>query len=402
MLARGSIRMVQLSAHMLAGRDLWLRWHQRFGSVLSPRVEQARNPLPKPVPLLRTLSCNVFFTLLPFKLHSAAGRDRSSCRGCSAEDTSGLQDSSADMAPCVVCCPLQEDLATLVAVSRANQNAVQVVRLQQPQPSLALHDAVCSSGEDNGQSEPAGPPLLLLPPGFELLDEAEAAGQLSELLMVRPWSAAIPAGAALMSCTVHMMKMCACMPHSECVVVAQIGAARGSGIGALTFGVQLPGGQVIPSYPFLRILQTCRRLPLCSTSSSSAASRAYAADSRDSKAGGGACSGAQVSFPTGPTWLLYDGDDAHCAESIPLLLARRTFCDAFVAHARVFRTYQSWVLTMMLRQVCWGVACALLLDLWSKHSMPHALAEKGHSLPECAGAAFVLHAIPCACDVTSG
>ena len=59
----------------------------------------------------------------------------------------------------------------------------------------------------------------------------------------------------------------------------------------------------------------------------------------------------QVSYPTGPTWLLYDGDDAHCAESIPLLLARSTFCDAFVAHARVFRTYQSWVLTMMLRQV---------------------------------------------------
>ena len=59
----------------------------------------------------------------------------------------------------------------------------------------------------------------------------------------------------------------------------------------------------------------------------------------------------QVSYPTGPTWLLYGGDDSHCAESVPLVLTRGTFCEAYLAHARVFRTYQSWVLALMLRQV---------------------------------------------------
>ena len=61
--------------------------------------------------------------------------------------------------------------------------------------------------------------------------------------------------------------------------------------------------------------------------------------------------GGQLSFPSGPTWHLYSGDDAKCLESVPLLLWRGTFCDSFFAHARVFRTYQSWVLIMMLRQV---------------------------------------------------
>jgi hypothetical protein len=49
-LARGSIRTVQLSAHMLAGRELWLRWHKRFDTVLSPQIEQARLLLSKPLP----------------------------------------------------------------------------------------------------------------------------------------------------------------------------------------------------------------------------------------------------------------------------------------------------------------------------------------------------------------
>ena len=61
--------------------------------------------------------------------------------------------------------------------------------------------------------------------------------------------------------------------------------------------------------------------------------------------------GGQLAFPTGPTWELYSGDDAKCMESVPLLMRRGTFCDTFFAHARVFRTYQSWVLIMMLRQV---------------------------------------------------
>ena len=60
--------------------------------------------------------------------------------------------------------------------------------------------------------------------------------------------------------------------------------------------------------------------------------------------------GGQRAFPTAPTWALYSGDDTKCMESVPLLLRRGIFCDTFFAHARVFRTYQSWVLVMMLRQ----------------------------------------------------
>jgi hypothetical protein len=123
---------------------------------------------------------------------------------------------------------------------------------------------------------------------------------------------------------------------------------------------------------------------------------------RPCKATAGACSGAQVSFPTGPTWLLYDGDDAHCAESVPLLLARATFCDAFVAHARVFRTYQSWVLTMMLRQVRAGSVCAHALDTTSYEQYAHALAEEALLSPRERKCRLVLHAIPCTCRVTPG
>ena len=32
---------VQLSKHMLGGRESWLRWHKRFAEVLSPKLEQA-------------------------------------------------------------------------------------------------------------------------------------------------------------------------------------------------------------------------------------------------------------------------------------------------------------------------------------------------------------------------
>ncbi len=75
----------------------------------------------------------------------------------------------------------------MVGLARANPRSVQVVRLQQPQPALALHDALCAPGHDDDlqqQHGAEGPPLLLLPPGFELLDAEAAAGQLSELLMV--------------------------------------------------------------------------------------------------------------------------------------------------------------------------------------------------------------------------
>jgi hypothetical protein len=80
-----------------------------------------------------------------------------------------------------------------------------------------------------------------------------------------------------------------------------MGATLDNGVGALTFGVEVPGGK--------------------------------------------------RSWPSGPTWLLYGADDSHCLESVPLLLRKGTFCDNFMAQARVFRTYHSWVLAIMLRQV---------------------------------------------------
>ena len=59
------------------------------------------------------------------------------------------------------------------------------------------------------------------------------------------------------------------------------------------------------------------------------------------------------------------GDDHElCEDSIPVLIRRRTFCDAFVAEARTFRTYTSWLLSMYLSQVIpsstHGASCKLL------------------------------------------
>ena len=45
---------VQLSKHMLGGRDSWLKWHKRFAEVLSPKLEQA-------CPTLRC-SCSTLLT----------------------------------------------------------------------------------------------------------------------------------------------------------------------------------------------------------------------------------------------------------------------------------------------------------------------------------------------------
>ena len=60
-----------------------------------------------------------------------------------------------------------------------------------------------------------------------------------------------------------------------------------------------------------------------------------------------------------------------CMESVPLLLRKSTFCSSFFAHARVFRTYQSWVLIMMLRQVHPALphtlVCAALAPALSRH-----------------------------------
>ena len=46
------------------------------------------------------------------------------------------------------------------------------------------------------------------------------------------------------------------------------------------------------------------------------------------------------------------GDDHEiCEDNIPVLIRRSTFCDAFVAEARTFRIYTSWLLSMYLSQV---------------------------------------------------
>ncbi|KAK9805857.1 hypothetical protein WJX73_008965 [Symbiochloris irregularis] len=56
------------------------------------------------------------------------------------------------------------------------------------------------------------------------------------------------------------------------------------------------------------------------------------------------------SFPTSPTWMMYGGDDVHCVENAPVLIDRLGFCKAFLAEARVFRHYTTWVLAMLLHQ----------------------------------------------------
>ena len=44
------------------------------------------------------------------------------------------------------------------------------------------------------------------------------------------------------------------------------------------------------------------------------------------------------------------GDDLHCNTNVPVVVRKSTFCDTYMAEARVFRTYASWILSMMLNQ----------------------------------------------------
>ena len=39
-LERGKTNTVQLSNHMLEGRDSWLKWHRYYAQTLSPKIEQ--------------------------------------------------------------------------------------------------------------------------------------------------------------------------------------------------------------------------------------------------------------------------------------------------------------------------------------------------------------------------
>lgn len=45
----------------------------------------------------------------------------------------------------------------------------------------------------------------------------------------------------------------------------------------------------------------------------------------------------RISYPTSPTWMTYAGDDSKCMDNIPVLIRPETFCQAFLAEARVFR-----------------------------------------------------------------
>jgi len=61
--------------------------------------------------------------------------------------------------------------------------------------------------------------------------------------------------------------------------------------------------------------------------------------------------------PTLPAAQLYEGEvepwlmSDYCTEDVPVLMRRRHFCSSFAADARDFRSYNSWVLSLMLAQV---------------------------------------------------
>ena len=57
--------------------------------------------------------------------------------------------------------------------------------------------------------------------------------------------------------------------------------------------------------------------------------------------------GAQIYEGEVEPWLMSD----FCTEDVPVLIRRRNFCSSFAADARDFRTYNSWVLSLMLAQV---------------------------------------------------
>ena len=58
----------------------------------------------------------------------------------------------------------------------------------------------------------------------------------------------------------------------------------------------------------------------------------------------------RVSYPTSPTWMLYTGEEQYCVDDVPVLIRRDVFCQAYFAEARIFRTYHSWLLSLLLKQ----------------------------------------------------
>ena len=75
------------------------------------------------------------------------------------------------------CCSLDE------ITSRA---PVQVVQLGKKQNSVTLHKGICGQpGAGHGPDWNPKMPLLLLPPGYNIIDSGNAPRIMSELLMVR-------------------------------------------------------------------------------------------------------------------------------------------------------------------------------------------------------------------------
>ena len=76
-------------------------------------------------------------------------------------------------------------------MARGQQRALQAVRVGPAQNAVELWEAVCAPGGLEGDGPKLAPgaadtPLLLLPEGYEFLDEAAAPEQMAELLMVPP------------------------------------------------------------------------------------------------------------------------------------------------------------------------------------------------------------------------
>jgi hypothetical protein len=80
----------------------------------------------------------------------------------------------------------------MVAVERGNAKAVQVVHVLPQQSSVALHEGICGPPDmPRGPQWNPGTPLLLLPPGYHMLDPETAPALMSELMLVRPHRASL-------------------------------------------------------------------------------------------------------------------------------------------------------------------------------------------------------------------
>lgn len=52
----------------------------------------------------------------------------------------------------------------------------------------------------------------------------------------------------------------------------------------------------------------------------------------------------KVSYPSSPTWIIYHGAEPLCVENVPLLVQKHVFCSSFLAEARDFPVFQTWLL----------------------------------------------------------